>query len=93
MRTEQIVNEAKMYNSDEECYIHVEKVRGANYKMMIAGEASCIAQAAYNIMSYIEEHAGIPVDHQLKIMRKIYKKSGRHTPTYRIPVGGQNETD
>ena len=76
MRTEAIQNEAKLYCNDGECYIHVERVKGAPYACVVAGDDAVIAQAIYNLLGDLAGKLDKTFPEILKLYRKNYRRIG-----------------
>lgn len=81
MRLEELEKEAKLYNREDECYIHVERCKDKPYACLIAGDERVLAQAIYQIICAFSEQYHVTFQSFLKFMQRAYKKFGPAKPT------------
>ena len=74
MRTEELQNEAKLYNGDNECYVHVEKTQNQNMRMITCGDPAVLMSAAFLLNVEISKYAEVDTLQFLKKQIKMYKK-------------------
>lgn len=76
MRAEEVEKEAKLFEREGECYIHVERASTIPFKLVVSGDGATVEQAIYDLMLVQESKYGIPFRKQLKLMRKAYRRIG-----------------
>lgn len=78
MRIQEIEKEAKQFDREDECYIHMERCNGGVYGLIVTGDLKVIVQGLFNIMITIEDEYGMPFKEQIKFLKKGRKMLGNN---------------
>ena len=76
MRLEEIEKEAKLFDRDGECYIHMERCKDGAYGLIVTGDLKVIIQGLFNLMITVEDEYDFPFNQQMKMLRKARKMLG-----------------
>ena len=78
MRMEEIEKEAKLFDNDGECYIHMERCKERPYGLIVTGDLKVLVQGLFNLMITIEDEYGFPFREQIKFLRKGRRLLGKN---------------
>ena len=69
MRTEELEKESKLYDNDDECFIHVTRPRDGAYTVIESGDPKVILQAVFHLMKELEQTFGLEFKKQIKMLK------------------------
>ena len=87
MKTEELEKEARYFNRDKECFIHVQRAADMPYSQIVSGDPVVIIQAVYNIISELETEYEVPFKKSIKILKWAKRNVGfsKRIPGVAVP--------
>ena len=93
MKTEEIEKEARLFNKEDECYIHVQRCNDGPFTQLLAGDPKVLLQAVFNIISELETDYDVSFRKQMKIYRYAQRTFRKNPERRYTPIGIEEEKE